>query len=131
MLTLFQGIILGAFQGISELFPISSLGHSVILPQVLGWNVNQQNPLFLMFLVATHFATALVLLIFFWRDWVRIVKGLGRSLRDREISMKDPDAKLGWLIIAATVPTGIVGLISKMRSRIIFCRHPRPHSFWC
>ncbi len=113
MLTYLQGIILGSLQGISELFPISSLGHSVILPRLLGWTVNQQDPIFLMFLVATHAATALVLLLFYWRDWVRIVRGVGRSLRDREIKATDADAKLGWLIVAATIPTGIVGLLLK------------------
>ena len=73
----FQGAILGLLQGVSELFPISSLGHSVILPSLLGWNIHQNEPYFLTFLVALHLATALVLLGFFWQDWVRIVKGLG------------------------------------------------------
>lgn len=113
MLSYLQGILLGALQGISELFPISSLGHSVIFPQLFGWNVNEQSPFFLMFLVATHFATAIVLLCFFWDDWVRIVKGLFRSLRDREIKESDPDAKLGWLLIAGTIPAGILGLFFK------------------
>ena len=67
MLSYFQGIMLGALQGISELFPISSLGHSVILPQILGWNMNEQSPFFLMFLVATHFATAWSCFFFFGR----------------------------------------------------------------
>ncbi len=113
MLSYLQGIILGALQGISELFPVSSLGHSVILPQIFGWNINEQSPFFLMFLVATHFATALVLLFFFWKDWVRIVKGLCRSLRDREINESDSDAKLGWLLVAGTIPAGILGLLFK------------------
>ena len=104
----FQGAVLGLLQGVSELFPVSSLGHSVILPSLLGWDIHQDKPYFLTFLVATHLATALVLLGFFWRDWVRIVKGLGRSLRDREIA--DPDAKLGWLLIVGTIPAGILGL---------------------
>jgi undecaprenyl-diphosphatase len=104
----FQGAVLGLLQGVSELFPVSSLGHSVILPHLLGWNIHQNQPYFLTFLVAVHLATALVLLGFFWQDWVRIVKGLGRSLRDREIA--DPDAKLGWLLIVGTIPAGILGL---------------------
>ena len=78
-----QAIILGLLQGFSELFPISSLGHSVILPRLLGWDIHQNDGFFITFLVATHLATALVLLGFFWKDWVRIVKGIGRSLRDR------------------------------------------------
>jgi len=104
----FQGAVLGLLQGVSELFPVSSLGHSVILPHLLGWDIHQNKPYFLTFLVAVHLATALVLLGFFWQDWVRIVKGLGRSLRDREIA--DPDAKLGWLLIVGTIPAGILGL---------------------
>ena len=80
-----QAVLLGLLQGVSELFPISSLGHSVILPSLLGWDIHQNDDFFVTFLVATHLATALVLLGFFWRDWVRIVRGLGRSLRNREI----------------------------------------------
>ena len=106
-----RAIVLGLLQGVSELFPISSLGHTVILPGLLGWNVHQNAPYFLDFLVATHFATALVLLGFFWRDWVRIVKGIGRSLRDRGIDPADADAKLGWLLVVGTIPAGILGLL--------------------
>src|SRR5579862_6125112 len=105
-----RAIILGLLQGVSELFPVSSLGHTVILPSLLGWNIHQNDDYFLTFLVATHFATALVLLGFFWADWVRIVKGIGRSLRDREISEEDSDAKLGWLLVIGTIPAGVIGL---------------------
>src|SRR4051794_21469040 len=104
-----RAVILGLLQGITELFPISSLGHSVILPKLLGWDLNQKDPFFLDFLVATHFATALVLLGFFWRDWVRIVKGILRSLGQRQIA--DSDARLGWLLVAGTIPVGIIGLL--------------------
>ena len=82
----------------------------MIIPSLLGWDIHQNDPYFLTFLVATHLATALVLLWFFWRDWVRIVKGLGRSLRDREIGPDDTDAKLGWLLVVGTIPAGIIGL---------------------
>ena len=75
-----QAIVLGLLQGAAELFPVSSLGHSVIAPKLLGWDIHQSDDYFLTFLVATHLATALVLLGFFWRDWVRIVRGLGRYL---------------------------------------------------
>jgi len=117
-ITYFQAAILGLLQGVSELFPISSLGHSVIVPKLLGWNIHQNASYFLTFLVALHLATALVLLGFFWHDWVRIVKGLGRSLRDREIS--DPDAKLGWLLIVGTIPAGILGLLLQDYLRKLF-----------
>ena len=119
-ITYFQGAVLGLLQGVSELFPVSSLGHSVILPHLLGWDIHQNKPYFLTFLVATHLATALVLLGFFWRDWVRIVKGLGRSLRDREIA--DPDAKLGWLLVVGTIPAGILGLLLQDSLRNLFAK---------
>jgi undecaprenyl-diphosphatase len=115
-----QAIVLGLLQGVSELFPVSSLGHSVILPQLLGWNIHQNDPYFITFLVATHLATALVLLGFFWRDWVRIVKGLGRSLRDRGIDPADTDAKLAWLLIIGTIPAGILGLLLENKLRSVF-----------
>ena len=113
-------MVLGLLQGVSELFPVSSLGHSVILPQLLGWNIHQNDPYFITFLVATHLATALVLLGFFWRDWVRIVKGLGRSLRDRGIDPADTDAKLAWLLIVGTIPAGILGLLLEHKLRGVF-----------
>ena len=112
--------MLGLLQGFSELFPISSLGHSVILPQLLGWNIHQNDSYFITFLVATHLATALVLLGFFWRDWLRIVRGLGRSLRDREIAPEDSDAKLGWLLVVGTIPAGILGLLLEHKLRTVF-----------
>jgi undecaprenyl-diphosphatase len=106
-----RAIALGLLQGVSELFPISSLGHTVILPRLLGWNIHQNDKYFLSFLVATHLATALVLLGFFRRDWARILKGMGRSLRDRGIDPADADAKLGWLLVVGTIPAGIIGLL--------------------
>ena len=112
--------MLGLLQGVSELFPVSSLGHSVILPSLLGWDIHQDDDYFLTFLVATHLATALVLLGFFWRDWVRIVYGLGRSLRDREIGRDDNDAKLGWLLIVGTIPAGLLGLALEHSLRAAF-----------
>ena len=120
LITYWQAIVLGLLQGVSELFPISSLGHSVILPSLLGWNIHQNDAYFLAFLVATHLATALVLLGFFWRDWVRIVKGLGRSLRDRGIDPADTDAKLAWLLVVGTIPAGILGLTLEHKLRSVF-----------
>jgi undecaprenyl-diphosphatase len=114
----FQAAILGLLQGVAELFPVSSLGHSVILPSLFGWNIHQNAAYFLTFLVALHLATALVLLAFFWNDWVRIIKGLGRSLRDREVT--DPDAKLGWLLVLGTIPAGILGLLLQDSLRKLF-----------
>ena len=83
LITYFQAIVIGLLQGVTELFPISSLGHAVILPKLLGWDLSQDKPYFLAFLVATHLATAIVLFIFFLPEWMRILRGLGRSLRER------------------------------------------------
>jgi undecaprenyl-diphosphatase len=116
----FQAAVLGLLQGFSELFPISSLGHSVVLPRALGWDIHQNDDYFITFLVATHAATALVLLGFFWEDWKRIVAGLLRSLRDREIAPDDTDAKLGWLIVVATIPAGLLGLLLEHSLRHLF-----------
>ena len=116
----FHAVVLGLLQGVSELFPISSLGHTVILPKLFGWDIHQSAPYFLTFLVALHLATALVLLGFFWHDWVRIVKGLGRSLRDREIGPEDADAKLGWLLVVGTIPAGLLGITLQDKLRTLF-----------
>lgn len=115
-----QAIILGLTQGVSEPFPISSLGHAVVLPGLAGWNIHQNDPYFLSFLVATHLATALVLLLFFIKDWVRIVKGILRSLVMREIREDDVDARLGWLLVIGTIPVGIIGLILQDPLRKLF-----------
>ncbi len=111
MLTYFQAILMGLLQGITELFPISSLGHSVILPSLLGWKINQTDPFFLTFLVATHFATALVLFLFFWKDWKQIILGIITSLKEREISESNYYAKFGWLLVVGTIPAGVLGLL--------------------
>ncbi len=124
-----RAIVLGLLQGVSELFPISSLGHAVILPRLLGWNIHQNDNYFLSFLVATHLATAIVLFAFFWRDWVRIVKGIGRSLRDRGIEPDDTDAKLGWLLVVGTIPAGILGLLLQDKLRSVFASAPSAAAF--
>jgi undecaprenyl-diphosphatase len=116
----FHAAMLGLLQGVSELFPVSSLGHTVILPKLFGWNIHQDAPYFLTFLVALHLATALVLLAFFWKDWVRIVKGIFRSLRDREIAPDDTDAKLGWLLVVGTIPAGLLGITLQDKLRSLF-----------
>ena len=117
----FQSIVLGVIQGIAEPFPISSLGHSVVLPHVFGWNIHQNDDYFLAFLVATHCATALVLFIFFWEDWKRILSGLWRSLRDRgRLDPEDSDARLGWLLVVGTIPAGILGVVLEHPLRTLF-----------
>jgi undecaprenyl-diphosphatase len=119
-ITYAQAAFLGLLQGATELFPVSSLGHSVIAPRLLGWDIHQQDDFFLTFLVATHLATAIVLFGFFWRDWMRILAGLGRTIRDRGIEPDDRDAKLGWLLVIGAIPAGLLGLIFEHPLRSVF-----------
>jgi undecaprenyl-diphosphatase len=107
--------VIGLLQGVTELFPVSSLGHSVLVPAVIGgkWakdlNVSAPESPYLAFIVGLHVATAIALIIYFRRDWLRIVGGLVGSLRDRRI--QTPEARLAWLLIVGTVPVGISGLL--------------------
>jgi undecaprenyl-diphosphatase len=120
LITYFQAIVIGLLQGVTELFPISSLGHAVILPKLVGWDLNQDKPYFLAFLVATHLATAIVLFLFFLPEWLRILRGLGRSIRDRQIAPGDPDARLAWLLVVGTIPAGLIGLLFEHKLRSLF-----------
>ena len=120
MISYFEAIVLGLLQGFAELFPISSLGHTVLIPAVLHWQVDRSSDAFLAFLVLTHLATALVLIGFFWRDWINIIVGMLRSLRDREIRNDDTYAKLGWLIVVSTIPAGFLGLLFQEQLQTIF-----------
>lgn len=115
-----QALILGLTQGIAEPFPVSSLGHGVIIPSLFGWNIHQNDDYFLAFLVATHCATALVLFFYFLQDWLRIFRGFGRSVRDRGIAPGDHDARLAWLLIVGTIPAGILGLVLQHPLRTLF-----------
>lgn len=109
--------MIGAVQGITELFPVSSLGHSVLIPAVIGgsWqrdlNVGTSESPYLAFIVGLHVATALALIVYFWRDWVRIIRGLVTSIVRREIA--EPDQRLAWLLVLATIPVGIIGLVGE------------------
>ena len=114
-----QALILGALQGLSEPFPISSLGHAVLLPKLLGWNIHQNDDYFLAFLVATHCATALVLFFYFLQDWVRIFRGFVRSVKGHS-TPRDLDARLAWVIIIGTIPAGILGIALEHKLRSLF-----------
>lgn len=126
MLTYLQAVVIGALQGVTELFPISSLGHSVLVPAWLGgsWsdlvtqgNSHSHTP-YLAFVVGLHVATALALLVFYRRDWVRIVGALVTSVRTRRIDTSAQ--RLGWLLVIATVPTGLLGLALEHPLRTLF-----------
>jgi undecaprenyl-diphosphatase len=120
LISYFQAAVLGVIQGVAEPFPISSLGHAVVFPRLVGWDIHQNDKFFLTFLVATHFATAVVLFFIFLRDWRRIGEGLIRSLREREIRDDDVDARLGWLLVMGTIPAGILGLTLEHPLRELF-----------
>jgi undecaprenyl-diphosphatase len=107
-----HALVLSLLQGAFELFPVSSLGHTVIVPALLGWHEKQSDTSFLAFVVVLHLGTACALLLFFWRDWVRIVTAVLRSIAARRLS-NDPDERLGWLIVAGSVPAGVLGLFLK------------------
>jgi undecaprenyl-diphosphatase len=123
-LTFAEAIIVGLIQGTTELFPVSSLGHNVLIPALVGgsWakdlNVAKPESPYLAFIVGLHVATAIGITVYFWRDWVRIVGGFFSSIRDREIS--SPDQKLAWMIIVATIPVGLAGVIFEHTFRVIF-----------
>ncbi|HEY3690723.1 MAG TPA: undecaprenyl-diphosphate phosphatase [Pseudonocardiaceae bacterium] len=114
-LTYLEAIVVGAFQGVTELFPVSSLGHSILVPALVGgrWahdlNVSASESPYLAFIVGLHVATAVALLVFFWRDWLRIVAGFVSSLRYRRL--RTPGERLAWLLIVGTIPVGICGLL--------------------
>ena len=120
---------MGTLQGVAELFPISSLGHSVIFPRLMGWNVDQSDPAFLSFLVATHLATALVLLGFFWQDWQKIVRAVLRSLQQRAIRAHDTYARLGWLLVVSTIPAGVLGILFEEQLKMLFAT-PKAAAFF-
>ena len=125
----FQAIVIGLLQGVTELFPVSSLGHSVIVPALLGWHgiVNAQSKsesFYLAFLVGLHVATALALLWYFRDQWARIIAGFFRSLRRMLISgfqgsIETKDERLAWLLVVATIPAGIMGLLLEHSLRVL------------
>ncbi|HSW37049.1 MAG TPA: undecaprenyl-diphosphate phosphatase [Candidatus Saccharimonadales bacterium] len=125
MITYFQAIILGLLQGITELFPISSLGHSVILAYLFNWRAilgsqSKGESFFLPFLVILHVATALALLIFYRKTWLRIFRGFFSSLKTRRID--NPDSKLAWLLVVATIPAALIGLLLEHQLRTQFAK---------
>jgi len=119
-----EAMVVGLIQGVTELFPVSSLGHNVLIPALVGgsWakdlNVSATESPYLAFIVGLHVATAIALLIYFWRDWVRIITGFFTSIRDRDIAT--PDQKLAWMIIVATIPVGLAGLLFEHTFRVLF-----------
>jgi undecaprenyl-diphosphatase len=133
-ITYLESGVVGLIQGVTELFPVSSLGHNVLIPAIVGgcWaqnlNVAAPESPYLAFIVGLHVATALALLVYFWKDWIRIIGGFFSSLR--HIARPAPgtsrwqfgsaDEKLAWMIIAATIPVGLVGVAFEHEFRVLF-----------
>ena len=118
-LTLGQAVFLGVLQGFSELFPISSLGHIIMIKALLHWHFNTHNRHFLSFIVALHLATATALVIYFWKPWWRVLRAYLGSLRRRQF-VYDEASKLAWLLVAGTIIVGLVGLLLEKKFRLFF-----------
>jgi undecaprenyl-diphosphatase len=141
-LTYFQAVVIALIQGVTEMFPVSSLGHSVLVPAWFGgsWQTmvtqssqaTSESSFYLAYIVALHVASALALLWFFRADWVRIIRGFLRSLpasvrlslqaRRPRLSVNDKDERLAWMIIFATIPVGLTGLVLEHAFRVVFAK---------
>lgn len=125
-LTWLEALVIGGLQGVAELFPVSSLAHSILLPAVVGgsWardlNVSAPESPYLAFVVGLHVATAIALIVYFHRDWARILRGLFTSVVRREIT--EPDQRLAWLLVLATIPVGVAGLALEHVFRVYLSR---------
>jgi undecaprenyl-diphosphatase len=116
-MTALQAILTAILQGVTELFPVSSLGHAVVLPRLVGWRIDQQAPEYLPFLVVLHVGTATALLIYFWKDWAGLAGaliGMGPAEERRE------RWRLSWLIVLATIPAVILGFALEKGFRSLF-----------
>ncbi len=120
LITTFQAIVLGVLQGVSELFPISSLGHTVLFPTLFGWDnivrwQSQPESPWLAFIVMLHVGSAIGLLIYFWRDWIAITRAFFATLGKRRA--ETPTERLAWLIVVASLPVGIFGILFEHAAR--------------
>lgn len=118
-LSVAQAMALALLQGVSELFPVSSLGHTILVPAVARWHVDRSSASFLAFVVALHLGTAVALVLYYRREWSRIVSALWRSLVRGRLS-NDRDESVGWRLVVATIPVGIIGVIAEQPVRELF-----------
>lgn len=124
-LSYWQAILTGFLQGITELFPISSLGHSILVPAWIGgsWNTFLTNSTagespYLLMIIALHAASAITLLLIFWKRWLQLIKAFFRSLNSR--SLETPEARIIWLVLVATVPVGVLGVLFEQQFQLLF-----------
>jgi undecaprenyl-diphosphatase len=115
-----QAFVLALLQGVSELFPVSSLGHTILIPALLQWhNIDRSDPTFLSFVVALHLGTALALIVFYWREWIAIVRAVVASIIRGKLS-DDRNERVGWLLVAGTIPVGLLGVFLEKPVRELF-----------
>lgn len=128
-MTFTQAIALALLQGVSELFPISSLGHTILVPAVLGWhNINRSNPSFLAFVVVLHLGTAIALIVFYRAEWSAIVRALAASVARGRMG-EDRDERVGWRLVVGTIPVGVLGFLFEVPVRRLF-GSPAPAAFF-
>src|SRR5579883_2248186 len=118
-LNIWQIIALGLLQGFTELFPISSLGHTVIIPALFGWGDLVRNESFLPLIVALHLGTSIALVAYFWRDWLQVVKVLFKSIKEGEVK-RGTDEWVSWLIIIGCIPAGLIGVFLESPLKQLF-----------
>ncbi len=119
-MTFFQALVLALLQGISELFPISSLGHTILVPALLHWNnVDRSAPSFLSFVVVLHLGTALALIAFYRAEWMAIARAVVASVARGRLG-DDRDERIGWLLVIGTIPVGILGVAFEHPVRALF-----------
>ena len=124
-----QAIVLALLQGVSELFPVSSLGHTILIPALLHWNnIRRDDPTFLAFVVVLHLGTAIALLIFYRNEWIAIVRALIASVIRGKLS-DDKNERIGWLLVIGTIPVGILGVLFQEPVRSLF-GSPAPAAFF-
>jgi len=114
-----QAMLLAVLQGVSELFPVSSLGHTILVPALLHWTVDRRDPTFLAFVVVLHFGTAVALVVFYRREWLRIVRALVASVRRGRLSGAR-DEHIAWLLVVGSIPVGILGVYLESPVRGLF-----------
>lgn len=115
-----QALLLALLQGVSELFPVSSLGHTILVPALLHWtNIDRANPTFLAFVVVLHLGTALALIVYYRARWAAIVRALIASVVRGRLS-DDRDERIGWLLVVGTIPVGVLGVLFEEPVRALF-----------
>ncbi|GAC1360322.1 MAG: undecaprenyl-diphosphate phosphatase [Ktedonobacteraceae bacterium] len=118
-ITIWQTLFLALLQGVTELFPISSLGHTVILPGLFGWGDLVRDKHFLPLIVALHLGTSIALVIYFWRDWLNVIKTLVTSIQQGEVQ-KGTESWVSWLILIGCIPAGILGVFLETPLKNLF-----------